>query len=192
MVVPFDVEVRTSETLSPKERAEYRDYFVRSFERQFADWTEIAKVCIEVERDRDFELLGFPSWNAWLLNAAPRSRAYIYLVVGRYKELIPDIPESELAEMPITSTTVLRQLSPAVRAMSNIRQVAKKGPKELREVIQKEYPMQHIEGIVEQRLRFTTSQWSKIESAYEAYKVLDSSASLEVFFEWLVSECQDN
>ena len=184
-------EVRTEFHISEKDRAKARDSFVRSFERQFSDWTEIAKVCIEVERDRDFEILGFPSWNAWLLNAAPRSRAYIYLVVGRYKELIPDIPESELAEMPITSTTVLRQLSPAVRAMSNIRQVAKKGPKELREVIQKEYPMQHIEGIVEQRLRFTTSQWSKIESAYEAYKVLNPYASLEIFFEFCVSEISD-
>lgn len=187
MVVPFDVEVRTSQTLSPKERAEYRDYFVRSFERQFSDWTEIAKVCIEIERDRDWEILGFHSWNAWLLDAAPRSRAYIYMAVGHYREL-PDIPD--LHEIPITSARVLRQLSPAVRQMSNIRQAAKKGPKELRQVLEKEYPMQHIEGIVEQRLRFTMSQWSKIESAFEAYKVLDAGASLEVFFEWLVSECQ--
>lgn len=183
-------EVRTEFGLTPKERAEARDSFVRSFERQFSDWTEIAKVCIEVERDRDFEVLGFSSWHSWLLNAAPRSRSYIYLVVGRYKELSVDIPEAELAQIPLGSAGVLKQLSSKIRQDPKIRQAARSKPGDLRQVIQNEFPLQHIEGIVEHRLRFTTSQWGKIESAFEAYKTVDESASLEIFFEWLVSECQ--
>jgi len=176
-------------SLSPKERAEARDCFVRAFEEQFNNWVSIAKVCIEVERDKDYLLLGFQSWHAWLLAAAPRSRSYIYLVVGRFKELSPDISEEELAQIPLGSAGVLRQLSPAVRKVSKIRQAAKGKPSDLRAVVAKEFPLQHVEGIVEQRLRFTTSQWMRIEGAYEAYLLTDEGASLETFIEWLVSEC---
>ena len=184
-------EIRSELNLTPKGRAEARDSFVRSFERQFADWTEIAKVCIEVDRDKDYLLLGFSSWHSWLIEAAPRSRSYIYLVVGRYKELSPDIPDEDLAQIPITATTLLRKVSSKVRQSSNIRHQAKNGSvNELRNAIEQEFPEQHLEGIVEQRLRFTTSQWERIEAAYEAYRVVDSTASLEVFFEWLVSEVQ--
>lgn len=183
------VTVETESDLTPLERAQARDGYVRQFERQFSDWTEIAKVCIEVEHDQDYKLLGFHSWNAWLLDAAPRSRSYIYLVVGRYKEL-NDIPEEKLAQMPLGSAGILKQLSPAVRKDPEVIEAAQESPKALRKCLEKEYPMQHIEPIVEQRLRFTMSQWNKIESAWEAYKVVDPTASLEVFFEWLVSECQ--
>lgn len=175
-------------TLSPEERASARDSFVVSFERQFAEWTEIAKVCIEVERDKDYLLLGFPSWHAWLLERAPRSRSYIYLVCNRYKELIADIPEEELAKIPLGSAGVLKSLSSSVRRSSKIRQAAIHKPAELRQIIQQEFPNQHIEGIVEQRLKFTTSQWGRISAAYDAYKLTDEHATLEEFIEWMCSE----
>lgn len=177
-------------SLSSKERAEARDSYVRGFERQFSDWTEIAKVCIEVERDQDYLLLGFPSWHAWLLAAAPRSRSYIYLVVGRFKELIADIPEAELALIPLGSAGVLRQLSSKIRQDPKVRQAAANKPSELRQVLASEFPLQHIEPVVEQRLRFSLSQWERIESAWEAYKLVDPTASLETFLEFAVSECQ--
>lgn len=183
-------EIRTEYDLTPVERAKARDEYVRQFERQFSDWTEIAKVCIEVERDQDYRLLGFPSWNQWLMDAAPRSRSYIYLVVNRYKELSPDIPEADLAQISLGSAGVLKQLSPAVRQMSKIRQAAKGKPSDLRVILEQEFPTQHIEPIVEQRMRFTMSQWQRIEAAWEAYKVVDPTASLETFIEWLVSECE--
>ncbi len=183
-------EIRAEFGITPQERADARDSFVRSFERQFSDWTEIAKVCIEVERDRDYELLGFPSWHAWLMAAAPKSRSYIYLVVGRYKELIPDIPDAELAQITLGSAGVLRQLSSKIRQHPEIRKAATLKPSDLRQVLYKEFPDQHFEPVVEHRLRFTISQWGRIEAAFEAYRVLDSTASLETFIEWLVSECQ--
>lgn len=176
--------------LSPKERAFARDSYVRDFERTFQDWTAIAKCCIDIERDRDYELLGFASWHAWLLDAAPRSRSYIYLVVGRYKELIADIPEEELAQIPLGSAGVLRQLSSSARRLSKIRQAAQSKPAEFRKVLDQEFPEQHLEPLVECRLRFKLSFWSLFEAAYEKYKLTDETGSKEDFIEFLVSECQ--
>jgi hypothetical protein len=175
-------------SLTPKERAESRDNYVRVFDQQWADWSSIAKVCVDMDRDRDWEILGFASFNQYLVTAAPRSRSYLYLVIGRYRELSPDIPDEELAQIPLSNASVLKQLSPAVRKESKIRLGAKGKPAEFREMVSKEYPGQHIEPIVEQRLRFTLSAWTRIEAAWEAYKVIDESASLETFLEWAVSE----
>lgn len=181
-------EIRTETDITPKERALARDSFVRSFERQFADWAEIARVCCQIEQDKDYHLLGFASFGAWLMQAAPRSRSYIYLVMGRYKELSPDISDEELAQIPLESAGVLKQLSPSVRRQSKVRQQAKGKASELIVTVQKDFPDQLIEGIVERRLKFTTSQWQRVEAAYEAYLVTDEGASLETFIEWLVSE----
>src|SRR5882672_377315 len=101
-------EIREYE-LSPKERASARDSFVRAFERQWSDWTEIARVCCEIEDDKDYLLLGFHSFGSWVLQAAPRSRSYLYLVMGRYRELRPDISDEELAQISLGSAGVLRQ-----------------------------------------------------------------------------------
>jgi hypothetical protein len=183
-------EVRPESALTPRERAEARDSFVRDFERSFSDWSAIAKCCIEVERDKDYEILGYSSWHAWLLAAAPRSRSYIYLVVGRYKELSADVSEEELAQIPLGSAGVLRQLSSATRRDPSVRKAATQPPKEFRQSIRESHPEQFIESIVEKKLRFTASQWDVIDRAYEAYQVLDPGASLEIFLEWLVSEAQ--
>lgn len=184
-----DIEIRPIDCdLTPKERAAARDSFVRSFERQFSDWSEIARVCCQVESDKDYALLGFHSFGAWLIEAAPRSRSYIYLVMGRYKELAPDISDEDLARIPLASTGVLKQLSSKVRQNPKLKSVAIKEPKELRKYIEENHPDQHIEGIVERKLRFTTSQWQRVEAVYEAYLVADEGASLETFIEWLCSE----
>lgn len=175
-------------TLSPRERAEARDARVREFERQFNDWVEIARCCIEVERDHDYKLLGFPSWHAWLLDAAPRSRSYIYLVVGRYKELIADIPEEELAQIPLGSAGVLETLASKIRQNPRVREAALKKPSAFRQVLEKEFPNQHIEPLVECRLRFKLSFWEVFETAFEKYKLTDESATKEEFIEFLVSE----
>lgn len=186
MSVQCDVEMRP-ESLTPTERAQARDSFVRDFERQFSNWTDIAKCCIDVERDKDYRLLGYPSWHAWLLVAAPKSRSYIYLVVGRFKELIADISEEELAQMPLGSAGVLRQLSSAIRRDPAVRKAARKKPSELREAL-KNHPSQAIETIVEKKIQFTASQWEVVNGAYEKFKATDESASLADFIEFLVTE----
>lgn len=183
-------EIRTEFALSPSERAEARDTFVRSFEQQFADWSSIAKVCVEIERDKDYLLLGFQSFGSWLMEAAPRSRSYIYLVMGRYKELAPDISDDNLARIPLESTLTLRKLSSKVRQSPELASAAIKKPKELRKYIQVNHPDQHIDDIVERRLKFTGEQWDRVETAYETYLLAHPGASLESFIDWMVVEFQ--
>jgi len=184
-----DIEIRPGACLSPKERAAARDSFVRAFERQFADWTEIAKVCIEVERDRDWELLGFHSWHAWLMAAAPRSRSYIYLVTNRYKELIPDIPELELADMPLgTAGIMARRLSSAVRRDPKVRAAAKQKPGKFIQAVREMHPEQHLEDVDERILKFTVSQAEKFDEAFEIYQREDESASPTDFVEGLIAD----
>lgn len=181
-------EIRVKSGLSSRERAEARDSYVRAFDRQFADWAEIAKACIDVERDKDYLILGFKTWHEWLLDAAPMSRSYIYIVVGRYKELVPDIPHEELSRIPLGSAKVLAGVSSTVRRNPKVKSAAIKEPKKFREYIRDHHPDQHIEGIVERKLKFTTSQWERVEACYEAYLLTDEGASLETFIEWLCSE----
>ncbi len=190
MATQPDIEIRPDTDISSQERAEARDSFVRSFERQFADWAEIAKACIDVERDKDYLRLGFKSWHAWLLDAAPMSRSYIYIVVGRYKELSPDIPHADLARMPAGSAKILQGVSSTVRRNPKVKSVAikVKKPKDLRQYLHDNHPDQHVEGIVQRNLKFTRSQWDRIETAYETYLLTDEGASLESFFDWLVCE----
>jgi len=184
-------EVREVE-LSAQDRAEARDAYVRAFEDQFRNWAGIAKACIDVERDKDYLRLGFKTWNAWLLDAAPASRSYIYIVVGRYKELAADIPHEELAAMPSASAKVLEDVSSTVRRNPEVKSVAIKSKKasEVRAYIRENHPNQHVSGIVERKLKFTTEQWDRIELAFETYQIANPGSSLESFIDWLVVEFQ--
>ena len=195
----------SSESLTPKARAESRDAFVRAFDEQFSNWVSIAKCCVDVKRDKDWELLPprllpnkehlgefivrkIETWNEWLASSAPRSRSYIYLAIGRYEELEPDIPEKELEKMKLGAAGILMSVSSKIRQNPKVRKAASSKPAELRQVLEQEFPEQHVESVIEKHLKFPLSQWEKIESVYETYKLTDETATLEDFIEWLVSE----
>ncbi len=187
------IEKQKIEALTPKARAEARDSFVRAFDQQFSNWVSIAKCCVDVERDRDWEVLGFESYGQWITDAAPKSRSYLYLVIGRYKELIPDIPEKELEQIPLGSAGILKQLSSKVRKESKIRQAAKGKPSELRQVLKDSQPEQHIETLDVRTMRFTESQACLHDEALESYRVLnESEATAEELIEWLESQWLDS
>ncbi len=178
-------------TLSPKERAEARDSYVRNFDRQFRDWSDIAKCCIDVDKDRDWQILGFHSFHAWLLDAAPASRSYLYLVIGRYRELAPDISHEELAEIPLGSAGVLVQMSKSKRQDPAVRKSAKKKPADFLKDVHDTAPDQHLELRHRVTLDFQESAWSVIEATFEKYKVMEGECSLETFIEFLCSEVNE-
>lgn len=182
-----DYETRPEE-LTPVERATARDSFVRDFEKTFSSWVDIARVAVDVERDKDYKLLGYSSWNSWLLAVAPKSRSYIYLVVGRYKELIADIPEEELAKIPLGSAGILRQLSSAARRKSKIRQSAQKPPAEFRKDIREELPEQHMEMLDARTYKFTASQARVIDTAMAKFREDDPKISDEEIIESWAAE----
>jgi hypothetical protein len=183
-------EIRAT-SLTVEERAAARDSYVREFDRQFRDWASIAECCISVERDRDWEVLGFHSFHAWLLDAAPASRSYLYLVMGRFKELIADIPQEELADIPLGSAGVLVQLSRSKRQDPQVRKAAKKRPQEFIREVQETAPEEHVELRHRITLDFQESAWSVIEAKFEKYKVLEGECSLEYFIEWMASEVSE-
>lgn len=187
-----DVEWREV-ALSPKDRAVARDSFVREFERRFSDWSEIARVCSEIERDKDWEVLGYKSYHQWLIAAAPRSRSYIYLVTGRYKELKDDFTDEELSQIDLDSTKTLRKLSPAVRHDPEVREAAKKKPRELRRLIVERHPEQHVEDIEERTLKFETSQAAIFDEAVEAWRKLNNpEESAEAILEDILNDYLDS
>jgi hypothetical protein len=185
----FDIEIRPDFNCTPKERALARDSFVREFERRFNDWSEIAKICYEVERDQDYLLLGYKSFHQWILAVAPKSRAYIYLVTGRYKELRDDFTDDELSQIDLDSTNTLRKLSPAVRRDPEVREAAKKKPRELRQKVIERFPNQHLEEITPRVQNFTTSQAEVFDEALAVYRALNNhEASVEEFVEWMCAD----
>ena len=177
--------------LQPQERAEIRDRFVREFECQYADWSSIAKVCLDIDHDQDWKVLGYRSYDAWLQAAAPRSRSFIYLVVSHYKALSPDISDEELAEMPLASATVLKSVSSKTRRDPKVRKAAKGKTKELRQTIMDDHPDQLLESVVTVRLKFSLSAYKRIQDAYDLYvELIDPEASMETFLEFACSEVQ--
>ena len=187
-----DVEWRELK-LTPKDRAEARDSLVREFERQWNNWSEIGRVCSEIERDKDWEVLGYKSYHQWLIAAAPRSRSYIYLVTGRYKELKDDFTDEELSQIDLDSTKTLRKLSPAVRHDPEVREAAKKKPRELRRLIVERHPEQHVEDIEERTLKFETSQAAIFDEAVEAWRKLNNpEESAEAILEDILNDYLDS
>ena len=187
-----DLEWRTNH-LSPQDRAEYRDHFVREFERRFNDWSEIARVCCDVERDKDYLLLNFKSFHQWIISAAPKSRAYIYLVCGRYKELKVDFSDEELSQIDLESTTTLRKLSPAIRKDPEIREAAKKKPRDLRKLVVEKHPEQHLEEFDARVLNFPYSVAEVYDEALEIYRLFNNpGAPPEEFVEGLCADWLDS
>ena len=181
--------------ITPAQRAKARDSYVRDFDRQFRQWVDIARCCIEVEQDLDWRILGFPSFKAWLRDAAPASESYLYAVMRVYKGLLPDIPEAVLEQMPLGTATILeRQVkSPKLRRNAQVLEAARQKPKKFTEVMQTIAPDQHVEGIVRQPIHFTASQWAVVENAKETYELLmGEPMSLAQFVEFLVAEWLDS
>lgn len=170
------------------QRAQDRDAFVRDFDQRWGDWLPIAEACCAVERDKDWALLGHRSFEAWILAAAPRSRSYLYLVIGRYKELSVDIPPDELARIPLGSAGVLRQLPSSMRRDPEVQREARKQPKEFRESLRTSHPEQALEQIVSVKLNFPMSLWALISQRFELYQLTDETATMVDFIEYLVTQ----
>jgi hypothetical protein len=175
-------------TLSFEERAHARDSYVRNFDRQFKDWSEIAACCLSVKRDRDWKTLGYHSFEAWLTDAAPASRRYIFLVMGLHENLSPDLSPEELSKIPLGSARVLTQMSKTARKDPKIREAAKQKRSEFIKAVQRYTPDQHVETRHRITLDFPETAWSVIEATFEKYKVIEGECSLEMFIEWMCSE----
>ena len=181
--------------ITPAQRAQARDSYVREFDRQFRDWVGIASCCVEVQNDLDYRILGFSSFEQWLEDAAPASLRYLKLVMAIYKGLVPDIPEETLRQIPLGTSAILhRQVkSPKLRRDPKVLEAAKQKPKKFTAAMQAIAPQQHVEGVIRQPIDFTASQWAVVENAWETYELLmGEPMGLAQFVEFLVTEWLDS
>jgi hypothetical protein len=148
--------------------ARRHDQRVRDIERLVtASWVELAEISIQVRDHEEWNLLGFHSFNAWLLDAAPRSRAMIYSAIGLLEELT-DVSREDLRQIGIGNAHILKKLPRASRTNERVISAAKaQTPRDLLRTVTQTHPEHHLEAWVNPRLRFQVSQWAAIQEAIE-------------------------
>lgn len=185
-------EVRTK-TLDLETQALVDDSRVREIDQTVREsWSELAAICIRVRDRQEWKVLPgkYHSFDDWLIQAAPCCRATVYKGMGVLSVIAQDLSPEEISRIEIGNASLLAQVSSKVRRDPEVIEAARSGrhSKKLRATIRAKHPAQHIEDVVEKKLRFTSSQWDIIELAYNSYLEQDATASLEVFFEWLVTK----
>lgn len=153
--------------------ASLHDARVRELEKlHVATWSEMAELCIVIQDNCEWECLGFESFNAWLLDAAPKSRSAMYVAMGLVKELAGDVATADLRQIEIGSAKVLAKLPKKMRKKPETIAAAKRRPREFVQHVQKTAPELHIETIAPRQFAFTASQERIIQGCLELVKLL--------------------
>jgi hypothetical protein len=141
---------------------------MRQLEQQYKRSYVMRGVCgLEVKQRQLWKVLQFSSFEQWLQNACPQSRADVYAAMRTVEELT-EIPRQELEEIPRMNLKVLQSLSTAVRRDPGVLQAAKVcSEREFVAKVQQAHPEQHMES--HRRLVFnpTMSAALLIEGAIE-------------------------
>jgi hypothetical protein len=191
-----------------EELALQHDCRVREIDRIVREsWSELATLCILVRDNREWELLasrpmldvdgkeeirGYHSFDEWLADACPCCRSTVYAGMGVLSVLAKDVAPEDIAGMELGNAKILAHevSSSAVRRDPEVIAAAKSGrhTKTLRTLVMNKYPDQLLEDVIIRKLRFPVSAWERIEAAYEAYRLVNGSASMESFLEFIVVE----
>jgi hypothetical protein len=109
----------------------------------------------------------FTSLESWIVDAAPQSRSDCYAAMRAVEEL-RDIPREQLADIPRCNVATLRLLSSAVRSDPDVIEAAKNlSEKDFTARIEKDFPLQHIEGRRQIRFKLLQSDYEVVEQAIE-------------------------
>ena len=150
-----------------------RDYQVRQLERQHvACWSQMAELCRVIEEQEDWRILGYSSFNTWLLSAAPQSRSAMYAARGLLKEL-EGLETSDLREIPLGSAKVLASVPKRSRTQKLI-EAAKRPPSEFKANVQDKFPELHIESSSKRSFEFSRSQEKIINGAIEMANIVEA------------------
>ena len=165
-------EVRPVQNLDTQAKAVEHDTRVRELDAFIrGSWAELGWLCIMIRNGEEWRLLGHGSFDAWLLDAAPYSRASCYAGMKAFEELANDFSPEELTGIPHGNAHVLKLLSKEERSNPKIREAAKKQrPKQFRETVIKEYPDAHVESQVKKVFVFDDSAWIVISCALDFYR----------------------
>lgn len=144
-------------------------------------WGRLGKLCTLVERDKDWELLGYASFGSWMMKieeVSGYSRAAAYSYAKLYRDLEP-LWGAEVHELSLGTANVVRQLPSALQRNPEVRHAAKRmKPKQFREKIADEYPDSHIEVREEVRLNLDGSFVPIFHEVIEAMRVIEDDPLL--------------
>lgn len=137
----------------------------------------------------------FTSFDSWLKEAAPLSRASGYGALRAAEKLLPIIPKKELEQMPRYSIALLSSLPKLHLQNDVIRKAAStQTKKELVKTIQREAPDAHIEGKKKIVIQVDESSAPIIADAFEAAANLGDVDEKEVLeyicTSWMDSPCE--
>jgi len=138
----------------------------------------------------------FTSFDKWLREAAPVSRASAYASLKAGEKLLPYIPKEELEGMSVRNINILSKV-PRVKfekVDSPIRKAAQGSEKDLRDAVSKHAPEAHVEH--NQKFTVEGTAAPIIRDALEAVKLLcevfEDGEALEILAsDWLQSTSQD-
>jgi hypothetical protein len=139
---------------------------------------------------------GFSSFDSWLKDAAPYSRASGYAALKAADKLLPFIPKEELAEMPRRNIDLLTKVPKMhyEKVDSPIRKAAKGSESEMRTAIQNHSPESHVDS--QSTIRLDSPAKDICDEAIQAAKILndcktEGEALETVCLEYLQQLCQD-
>ena len=162
--------------------------------QQIATWSEQAEIATLVRQNREWELIEIEvenakkkkvrrlctSFNDWVCNACPKSRAHIYAAMGLLASLEDDIPKEDLREIPQTTAKVMKALPSKDRKDPAILKKAKTmQPREFVGEMQRERPDLHIEAHVPRKFHFEASQEGVIDAAIAMADILEAGHWLD-------------
>jgi hypothetical protein len=166
------------------------DTLMRQLEQQYKRSYVMRGVCgLEVKQRQLWKVLQFSSFEQWLQNACPQSRADVYAAMRTVEELT-EIPRQELEEIPRMNLKVLQSLSTAVRRDPEVLQAAKVcSEREFVARVRQTHPEQAMEQ--HRRLVFnpTVSAASVIEDALETAIASGEFGNREEVLEAWAADC---
>jgi hypothetical protein len=148
-----------------------------------ASWVEQAEIAILVRDNREWEVLGFKGFDAWLEDCVPQSRAQVYGYMKLYTDLRPTLDVQDLKAMKPGSAKIVRKL-PAKMQKQMAEKAKAMPPQKLVEEIQRTNPELHLERLVATKYHFEVSQQKVVNAAIDlACMVEGEELSAEVALE---------
>jgi len=130
----------------------------------------------------------YSSYGDWLLRRCPRSRSWVYLAVGRRKEL-PYISDADLKEIPLGNTEPFVLGGREAQTNRKLLEAAKsQGPSEFLTTVSVLMPQAHLESKV--TVKFPKSQLEAIDRKLDYYRqrVNDPAMPRQLAIEGLVND----
>jgi len=148
-------------------------------------WGRLGKLCTLVERDKDWELLGYSSFGAWMMRIEEVS-GYSRAAAYSYMKLFRELETHDVEGMSLGTAQVFKQLPAALQRSPQVLSDAKRmKPKQFREKIAKDHPESHIEMREDVCLKLDGSLAVLWHEALEGARLLngDPEMSYEQFLE---------